>query len=471
VNLCNPLSPLFHVRRLALALMATFVVALGVEPAHATTIERVVSPGGIEAWLVRDSSVPMIAVEIGFLGGSNQDPEAKPGVASLVAALLDEGAGKLDSSAFQRRLEELSVGLSFRTQRDYFYGTLRMLRDRRAEGFELLRLALNEPRFDTEPIERIRAQVMARLQRETTSPTDIASKLWWSTAFPDHAYGRQSGGTQESIPLINADDLKDYARRVIARDTLKVAVVGDIDAATLAQELDRAFGTLPAKAELKPVPPARMAAVGRRVVVDLDVPQTVLAFGGLSIPRDDPDYIPAYVVNHVLGGGTFSSRLYREVREKHGLAYSVYSYLLPLDHTSLLMGATATRADRAAETLAIIEAEIHRIAQQGPTADELEKAKSFLKGSYALRFDTSAKIAGQLLAIQIDDLGIDYIQRRNSLIDAVTMADAQRAAKRLCGGGLLVTVVGRPHGLASTEQGGSALVPSGEPAASAKPAR
>src|SRR5262249_20070771 len=149
--------------------------------------------------------------------------------------------------------------------------------------------------------------------------------------------------------------------------------------------------------ELTPVPPAQPAATGRRVVVDLDVPQTVLAFGGVGIPRTDPDYIPAYVVNHVLGGGTFSSRLYREVREKQGLAYSVYSYLLPLDHTSLLMGATATRADRAADTLAIIQEEIHRIAEHGPTDEELEKTKSFLKGSYALRFDTSAKIAGQLL--------------------------------------------------------------------------
>ena len=185
----------------------------------------------------------------------------------------------------------------------------------------------------------------------------------------------------------------------------------------------------------------------------------------------DPDYIPAFVVNHILGGGTFSSRLYREVREKRGLAYSVYSSLLPLDHTSLLMGATATRADRAADSLAIIEAEIRRIADEGPTAHELEKTKSFLKGSYPLRFDTSAKIAGQLLQIQIDELGIDYIQRRNSLIDAVTMADAQRAARRLVDGGLLVTVVGRPHGLASTETGGAATPAAGEPAFSPKPAR
>ena len=201
------------------------------------------------------------------------------------------------------------------------------------------------------------------------------------------------------------------------------------------------------------------------------MPQTVLAFGGAGIPRTDPDYISAFVVNHILGGGTFSSRLYREVREKQGLAYSIYSYLLPLDHTSLLMGATATRADRAADTLAIIQEEIRRIAEHGPTPEELEKTKSFLKGSYALRFDTSAKIAGQLLPIQIDDLGIDYIQRRNTLIDAVTIARCETRRTAAVEDGLLVTVVGRPHGLASTEQGGSAAPPSFDPAASAKPPR
>jgi zinc protease len=346
-----------------------------------------------------------------------------------------------------------------------------MLSDKREQGFELLRLALNEARFDAGAVERIRAQVLARLQRETTSPTDIASKLWWGTAFPDHAYGRPMGGTLESVPLIDAQDLRSYVRRVFARDTLKIAVVGDIDPATLAQALDRTFGALPAKAELAPVSRALMAGLGRRVVVDLDVPQTVLAFGGLAIARNDPDYIAAFVVNHILGGGTFSSRLYREVREKRGLAYSVYSYLFPLDHTSLLMGATATRAERAADTLEIIEAEIRRIAEEGPTVEELEKAKSFLKGSYALRFDTSAKIAGQLLQIQIDDVGIDYIHRRNSLIDAVSIGDAQRAARRLVQDGLVVTVVGRPHGLASTEKGSAATPPAGEPAFSPKPTR
>ena len=219
--------------------------------------------------------------------------------------------------------------------------------------------------------------------------------------------------------------------------------------------LDRIFGELPAKVRSRrDRADARPEAVGRKLFVELDVPQAIVTFGGLGIARKDPDFIPAFIVNHILGGGSFSSRLYREVREKRGLAYSVYSYLLPLERTALFMGGTQTRADRANETVGLIEAEIRRLAESGPTADELEKSKSYLKGSYALNFDTSTKIADQLVQIQLDELGIDYINRRNGLIEAVTLADVKRVAKRLLDGGILVTVVGRSQDAVPAKQGG-----------------
>ena len=435
-----------------LAWVAT-VAAVFVTPAQATTIERVVSPGGIEAWLVREPAVPLIAMDFAFKGGSSQDPLNKPGVAHLATGLLDDGAGDLNANAFHQRMEELAVELRFAASQDYITGSIRLLKDRRDDSFELLRLALIAPRFDADAIERGRAQMLSSLRRESTNPNSISSRLWWRTAFPNHPYGRPSNGTPESVPLIGADDLKGYVTRVLARDTLKISVVGDIDAATLGLLLDRVFGALPAKAELTPVPTASMHAVGRRTVVDLDVPQTVLSFGGIGIARKDPDFIAAYVVNHVLGGGSMTSRLYNEVREKRGLAYGVYTYLAPLEYASLFSGGTQTRGDRAAEALTIIEAEIRRMADEGPTADELAKAKAYLKGSYALNLDTSTKIAAVLLRIQLDNLGIDYIDKRNGLIDAVTLADAKRVAKRLGDSGLLVTVVGRPAGLVSKEPG------------------
>ena len=228
----------------------------------------------------------------------------------------------------------------------------------------------------------------------------------------------------------------------------------DIDAAALGPVLDKVFGGLPAKSELQQVSQSTLASVGRRIVVDLDVPQAVLSFGGTGLLRKDPDFIPAFVVNHILGGGSFSSRLYNEVREKRGLAYGVYSYLSPMEYSGLFSGNTQTRADGAKEALEVIESEIARMRNDGPSADELAKAKSYLKGSYALNFDTSSKISAQLLRIQLDEVGIDYINRRNGLIDAVTLADAKRVARRLADGGLFVTVVGKPKGLASKEPGG-----------------
>jgi zinc protease len=388
----------------SLAFLVAFVAMA--QPAAATKIERVVSPGGIEAWLVHEPSIPLVALNFAFLGGASEDPAVKPGVGNMTASLLDDGAGELDAKAFH------------------------------------------------EQIERVRAQILAGLRRDSTNPNRIASRTWWKTAFPGHPYGQPNNGTFESVPTIAAEDLRSYARRVLTRANLKVAAVGDIDAATLGRTLDRVFGSLPANGNLGAVPDAAPTAAGRRLVVQLDVPQSVVQLGGVGLMRNDRDFIPAYVVNHILGGGSFTSRLYDEVREKRGLAYGVYSYLQTLKHSALFMVGTQANADRTGEALALIEAQIRHMVDEGPTEEELAKAKAYLKGSYALNFDTSTKIANVLLNIQLDNLGIDYIDKRNGLIDAVTIDDARRAAKRLAAGGMFVTVVGRPKGLASKEPGG-----------------
>jgi zinc protease len=442
-----PALPRSIVRRAVVALLALPLLAA---PALATTIERVVSPGGIEAWLVHEPAVPLIAVDFAFVGGAAQDALGKGGTATLVASLLDEGAGDLDAKTFHARLERRAIELGFQAERDTLRGTLRTLTENKDEAFDYLRLALTQPRFDSSDVEVIRAQVVSLLRRATTSPTDIASQRWWQVAFADHPYGRPVNGTLESVPTVTIADLKDYTRRVLARGNLKVAVVGDIDAESVKAMLDRVFGGLPAQPELKPVANVSPQGLGRRVVVTLDVPQTVVTFGGPGIARKDPDFMAAYIVNHILGGGAFTSRLYQEVREKRGLAYSVYDSLVWLNHSALFLGGTATRADRAGETLAVIDKEIHRLAEAGPTAEELAKAKAYLNGSFVLNLDTSSKIAALLVQLQLDGLPIDYFTRRADMINAVTLEDARRVAKRLLDGGMLVTVAGRPEGLVST---------------------
>jgi len=423
---------------------------LGVDTSSAMTIEKIVSPSGIEAWLVHEKALPLVTLNYAFHGGAAQDEADKAGTANLAADLLDEGAGDLDGKAYHERLEKYAIELSFQVSRDYIHGSLRSLNEHRDDAFNLLRVALASPRFDADAIERVRGQVLAALQRDTTNPNDLASRRWWQTAFPDHPYGRESKGALVTVPRIGADDLRDYVRRVFARNELKISIVGDVDAKTAGTLIDRAFGGLPEKNDLKPVANAAPSGLGRRIVINVDVPQAVVTFGGQGVSRQDPEFMAAYIVNHVLGGGSFSSRLYREVREKRGLAYGVSDSLVWFRRAAVLLGGTATRADRTADALAVIEQEVKRMAEEGPTPEELAAAKSFLKGSYALSLDTSGKIAAQLTQIQIDDLGIDYIQRRAALIDAVTIEDAKRAAKRLYGGGLLVTIAGRPKGLTSS---------------------
>jgi zinc protease len=437
------------IQRAVMAFVALVLIA-ATSSASAMTIEKIVSPSGIEAWLVREKSVPLITLNYAFHGGASQDDADKSGTAHFAADLLDEGAGELDSKTFHERLENHAIELGFQVGRDYFHGSLRALNEHRDEAFDLLRLALTKPRFDAEAVERVREQELSVLRRDITNPNDLASRRWWQTAFPGHPYGRETKGTLETMPRITAGDLRDYVRRVLARNELKVSIVGDVDEKTAGELIDRVFAGLPAKNDLKPIPEATPGGLGRRIVINVDVPQAVVTFGGPGIARSDPQFMAAYIVNHILGGGSFSSRLYKEVREKRGLAYGVSDSLVWFRRAAVVLGGTATRADATADALAVIEQEIKRMAADGPTPDELAAAKSYLKGSYALTLDTSGKIAAQLTQIQIDNLGIDYIQRRSSLIDAVTIEDAKKAARRLYGGGMLVTIAGKPKGLTSS---------------------
>jgi zinc protease len=432
-------------RRFAFLVAACLVMTALMSPPSraATKIQHLISPGGIEAWFVQDATVPIVAMEFAMGGGAAQDPSEKAGVGNMVADLIDEGSGDLDSKTFHERLERRAIELSFSVTRDNFRGSLRMLRDDKDEAFDLLRMSLTSPHFDSADVERIRTQVISGLRRETSNPGSLASRKFLEIAYGDHPYGRPTGGSLHTVPDITIADLKDYVRRVLTREKLKIAVVGDIDAASLGKLLDRTFGGLPAKSSLVPVPDIDAAQPPQREFIPLDVPQTVVTFGGPGIKRSDPDFMAAYVVNHILGGGSLSSRLYREVREKRGLAYSVYDSLLWMDHSAMFVGNTGTRADRAGETVEAVTREVRRISEEGPTQQELDEAKSYLKGSRMLSLDTSSKLAGALLQYQLDRLPIDYIERRNALVDAVTLEDTKRAAQRLWGHGLLTVVVGR----------------------------
>ncbi len=442
--------------RTLLSLLFAVLIAVGALhtplPAHAVSIDRVVSPGGIQAWLVQDHANPIISMRFAFKGGAALDPEGRVGLANFAASTLDEGAGDLDSKAFQGMLEDLVITLRFGAGRDAITGRLVTLVENRDTAFHLLSLALTKPRFDSEPVERIRAQLLAEIRQDTEEPGAIAGKTLFKTLFPSHPYGLPTDGLKDDVGAITRADLESFTTERLAKDNLIIGVVGDITSETLAALLDSTFGGLPDKARPWVLPEAEPQGAGRTIVVEKQIPQSSIVFAEKGLKRRHPDFYAAYVMNYVFGGGGFTSRLYTAIREKRGLAYSVYSGLHPLDRAGLIFGAAGTANANVGETISLLRQEWERMADKGMSEKELADAKTYLTGSYPLRFTSSGSIASMLVGIQRDNLGIDYMDRRNSLIEAVSLADVNRIAKKLLSvDKLTVVVVGKPDGVKSSE--------------------
>ncbi len=427
-----------------------FVVA-GSANAFAATVQEVKSKGGITAWLIEDHANPVISVRFLFKGGVALDPVGKEGLANLISGLLDEGAGHLDSQSFQARLEDEAISLRFSASKDSFSGTLKTLSQNLGSATELLNLALTQPRFDTEPVERIRAQILASIRRDMERPQSIAMNEVFESLFAGHGYGRRTNGTAESISAIMQGDLRNFVKTMLAKENLVIGVAGDIGPGALSKFLDDAFGALPDMPNVKTAAEVKPKLNGRIKVIETDIPQSVIIFTESGIKRDDPDFYAALVMNHILGGGSFTSRLYNEVREKRGLAYSISTSVYPFDHAGLIFGHVGTENSRVKETIKIIKDEWAHMAKDGATATELADAKTYLSGAFPLRFTSSGAIAGILVGMQASDLGIDYLDRRKSYIDAVGKKDVLNVARRLLNPDQLdIVVVGKPEGLLST---------------------
>lgn len=447
-HLCRKLGRLSATLKLdasaALAAATFLAITLAISgPAYAMKIQTIKSPGGIEAWLVEEHANPLMALRFSFEGGNSQDPVGKEGLANFLTAMMDEGAGDLDSEAYQEKMEELSFRMSFDDTRDSLYGSFETLTANRDETVAMLKLALNKPRFDTDAVDRIRGQLLASLAYSARDPEKTAFKEWFATAFAGHPYARPSAGTEASLAAITRDDLETYRKTTFARSNLKIVAVGDINAEQLGKMLDDVFGTLPDKPQLADVAMTAPIKGGNEQLIEMNVPQAVAVFGLGAMPRKDPDFMTAFLLNQIVGGGGFASTLMEEVREKRGLAYSVYTFIQPFHHASIFSGGVATKAEAIGQSLDVIKSEFKRIADNGPTQDQFDNAKSYLIGSYALRFDTNAKIASQLLALYEEGFGPEYVDERNKLIQAITMDDAKRVSKRLFGNpDLIVTMVG-----------------------------
>ncbi|MGI9436730.1 MAG: M16 family metallopeptidase [Geminicoccaceae bacterium] len=438
-------------QQIGTAFLGTFMTAaIAATPnqvAAATKVEHVVSPGGIEAYLISEPAIPFMSLAMRFKGGAIGDPDGKEGLAHMASGLLDEGAGDLDSQAFRTELEDLAIHLSFDAGRDSFTGDLKTLTENRERAFELLRLALAEARFDPEPVERIRGQIQASLRRRSQDPDALASRNWFEKAFAGHVYARPVEGTIETVDGITSDDLKGFVRGRIARDNLLIGVAGDITTNELGSLLDHAFGDLPENSVV--LEPEKLEPrSGGISVIHQDVPQSKVLFGQKGLERSDPDFYAAYTANHILGGGGFTSRLTAEIREARGLAYSVYSYLYPTEFAPIWLGGLGTSNASVNEAIDLVHQELGRMAAGDISASELEDAKTYLTGSFPLRLTSNDRIAGLLVSMQVNELGTGYLEQRNSFIEAITLEDVKRAAARLYDpDNLLTVVVGNPPDL------------------------
>ena len=416
-------------------------------PVQAIEIEHVTSPGGLEAWLVQDESIPFLAIDLWFAGGGSADPEGARGAVNLMAATLEEGTGDMDSQEFAAALEALAAGFSFSTYRDELVISAEMLSQNRDEAIALLRAALVAPSFDPVAIERVRTQVIQGLEGDATDPQTIAGNTFAELAYGDHPYATSLDGTVESVAGLTRDDLLAAHRAVLVRDRVSIGVSGDITPEELGVLLDTLLGDLPlAEGELPGE--ADLTLPGGITVVDFETPQSSVYFGHSGIARDDPDFFAAFVMNQVLGGGGYRSRLMEEVREQRGLTYGISTWLSLGKGAPMMMGGFASSNELVAEAVEVVQAEWAEIAANGITQAELEAAQRYMTGSYPLRFEGNSEIAGIMAAMQSDNMGLDYINTRNANVLAVTVEDIQRVAQRLVDTeGLHFVVVGQPEGL------------------------
>ncbi len=419
------------IKKIPLFLLAIAIWFSAILASSAIEIQEVTTPSGIKAWLVEDYTVPLISLSMEFKGGATQDPEGLEGLTSMMAAMMDEGAGDLDTAAIKAELEERGIELGFSSNIDNFSGGMRILETEKERAFELMAMILSQPRFEKPSLERIRSAYVSAEKRRENDPQAILGAKFREVLFGEHTYGRKSRGNAESLAKITQNDLIAHHKKVLAKDNIFLGVVGAINKSDLVDLLEKTFKDLPDQSELKAVAEFE-PSFGKREHITFSNPQTIVSVALPGLKRAHPDFFAGHIMNHILGGGTFSSWLYDEVREKRGLVYGIGTSLTTLDHSAYLAGGFATKPEQAEEALNIMLGEIERMAISGPTKEELDAAKKFVYGTYAINnLDTSSKISGVLVGLQSSKLGIDYINERRAFIDAVSLEDVKRIAKKL----------------------------------------
>lgn len=417
------------INRIALFL---FVILFS-SPAFAAAKVEQISSGGVKAWVIKDNTLPIVAVKIAFKGaGYAHDPEGKQGLANFVSGTLNEGAGEYDSQTYQRLLDENGIDLGFDADRDDFYITLKTVSGNLDLALKLLKSAFFEPLFNSDDIERVRSQIATNIRKADESADYLAAKKFSEVEFATHPYARVKDGTVETLSSISADDLITYVANNFARDNMVVGIVGDVTDNSAQQIVSQLTEKLPQNAvttKLDDFTTYPKNIQPQKVLINN--PQTKIIFATPALKRKDPLFFPEYLLAHILGGDGFQARLVKEVREKRGLAYYVGTSVQNMDHADMLIGSVGTTAEQEQDVIGLVRQVYAGLQQKGITAAELDEAKGFLTGSFALNLDKNEKLASYLVMMQQENLGMDYLDKRNGYINAVTLEQVNTMAKLL----------------------------------------
>lgn len=429
-------------RRLCAYALALAALASGTGFAQAAPrIEQWTAPTGAKVLLVASHELPMVDIQIDFAAGSAFDPAGKSGLASFTRSLLDAGAGELDEQAISERAADLGTILGGSMDDDRASFSIRSLSatQERDESVALAATVLARPQFPAEVLERERVRALAHLREALTKPAVLAARAFSTGIYAGHPYGVENN--EKSISAITRDDLVAFHARHYNAQNASIAIIGDLDRADAEKIAIALTQNLPAgvKAETLPAPLLPTDALLTRIANPSAQSHILIGQPGMS--RDDPDYFPLLVGNHILGGGGFTSRLMKEVREKRGFAYDIHSYFEPRRVVGPFSIGLQTRGTQSADALEVVRATLNTFIAEGPTEKELQTARNNLAGGFGLRLDSNAKILGYVAMIGFYDLPLDWLDRYPRAVEAVTREAVRDAFARRVHPGRLITVI------------------------------
>ncbi len=397
---------------------------------------------GAKVLYVHAPQLPMVDVRIVFDAGSARDG-TQPGLARLTNTMLSKGAGDWDTDELAERFDNIGAAFSTSAARDNASLSLRSLNDKALldVAIESMQAVLTQPRFDEKELVRMRKQTLIALKAQLQSPGSIAGKAFYRALYGEHPYASPSVGTEASIKALSKKDLQTFYQRYYVASNALVAIVGDVDLKQAKQLANDLLGKLP-KGEHAAVLPV-VAPLDKAQTIKKSHPstQTHVLVGQPGLRRGDPDYFTLYVGNHILGGSGFGSRIMEEIREKRGLAYSSYSYFIPMRQPGpFQMGLQTSNAQRD-EALALLNEVLRTFIKDGPTDEEMQHAIKNITGGFPLRIDSNKDIIGYIVMIGFYDLPLNYLEKFNANVEAVTAAKIQDAFKRRIHPDKMVTVL------------------------------